>query len=758
MFLLSVIPSLAMAQDINGAVRGDDGMPMEYANVVLYDADMKYVSGVTTSIDGSFAFKSNAANTGKAFVVTSYVGMKSDTLSIDASTPMPLTIVLHDDSEVIGEVVVKGTRRLFKNENDIITANVQNTILAKAGSLDKLMNQIPFVSGGGGSYNVFGRGAAIVYLNNRRVYDENVLKSINSDQIKKVQVITNPGSRYPADVKAVIKIFTTDNPNGLGGNVYANLMVGRKFSNIDGASVVCNSGKWQFSGGLGYGDYSTREYTQDDASILTTPLKRYTNDVALDYDMTYYDGNVGMMYEFSPQHSLGFNTRLTQYRHKQSMDMKSIDHYTGDINDFHESGENSSLNKPTQWLTNMFYTLTSGKTRIDITNDLMTGRQRRSMDYAEASNSSVATNNRSDYLMNSLVMDFGTQLTEKLSFNYGAELTYSHHKQTFTFSEENINTEMNVSQSSSNQWLGAAFATVGSSLGKFYIDAGLRYEYAHWKYEEAGKMTRVYNNLFPTLNVSFNPNESTSISVGFRQTIARPSYGQLNDNIEYQSRYYYVQGNSMLEPTITNSVNLLASYKNLRFIGSLDFVSNDIAMPRTVYGTDGNVIFSKATNISNYKRWNAGINWWHGFGIYTPYLELGVGGQDFSHTYLGERHHFNHPFVNFKVHNTFNLSSISINLFVDYTGKNNYLFRETSEQWSTELSASKSIGPLFVQLSLNNMLCPRSRTSTTRCDWIDDSTRSSSDNRNVSLFLSYTFNYKQKKRNTGTKTSEVNRF
>ena len=641
----------------------------------------------------------------------------------------------------------------------MITANVQNTILAKAGSLDKLMNQIPFVSGGDGSYNVFGRGGAIVYLNNRRVYDENVLKSLNSDQIKKVQVITNPGSRYSADVKSVIKIFTIDNPDGLGGNVYSNLIAGRKFSNIDAVSVVCNSGKWQFSGGMGFGDYRMREYTQDDASILTATRKKYTNDAQLDYDMKYIDGNLGVIYEFSPQHSLGFNTRITQYRHKHYLNMKSIDHFTDNVDDFHESGDNSSQNKPMQWLFNMFYSLTAGKTRIDITNDLMTGKQHRSMDYIEASNSSVTTNNKSDYLMNSFVADLNTKVSEKVSLNYGGELTYSRHKQNFNFSEENINTEMSVSASKSSQWLGAAFASIGSSFGKFYIDAGLRYEYADWTYDEDGTMSRVYNNLFPTLNVSFNPNENTSLSLGYRQTIARPNYGQLNDNIEYQSRYYYVQGNSMLEPTVTNSINLLASYKNLRFIGSLDFVDDDIAMLRTVYGNEGDVIFSKAANMSHYMRWNACVNWWHGFGIYTPYLEFGIGGQDFSYMYIGNMRHYNHPFVNFKVHNTFNFkNNLSINLFVDYYGKNYSLFRESTKQWNSELSMSKNIGKFFLQLSLNNMLCPRSRTSTTYCDWISDATHSNSDRRNVTLLVSYTFNYKQKKRGLNTKTSEVNRF
>lgn len=163
--------------------------------------------------------------------------------------------------------------------------------------------------------------------------------------------------------------------------------------------------------------------------------------------------------------------------------------------------------------------------------------------------------------MNSFVADLNTKISDKVSVNYGEELTYSRHKQTFNFEETDISTEMTGSKSKSEQLLSAVFTSLKASLGKFSMSAGLRYEYANWKYYEGENLSksqsRVYNNLFPSANISFNPDKNTHVSVGYRQTISRPSYSQLNDNIEYQSRYYYVQGNSKLEPSITNSINLL---------------------------------------------------------------------------------------------------------------------------------------------------------------------------------------------------------
>lgn len=762
-FLVSSSVSMfAQEHTIEGVVYDNNGKVVKFANVVQVDSCMHYVVGTTTSSEGTFTLAIKGKKN-PGYLITSYVGMSADTISLSKIVQQPLRIILKTMLAEIDEVIVKGKHSLFKNENDIITANVQNSILAKAGTLDNLMNQIPFVSGGGGEYNVFGRGEAIVYLNNRKVYDANILKTVNSDRIKKVQVITNPGSGYSSDVKAVIKIFTVDNPNGLGGNAYTSITGGRKFSNNEGGSVVYNSGKWQITGGIGHANYKTQEKTEDRTSIISKPTKLYTNSTTLDYDMTFLDGNLGVTYQPSTQQTVGFNTRVTKYTHNHTIDNAMIDHFTNGVNDFHTEGVTRSKNVPIQWLTNTFYTFPIGKTKLDLTDDILVGTQDRKLFYEDQNDVDVSTKSKSHYLMNSFVADINTPLTSKVSFNYGGEFTYSHYKQIFDFDEKNIKTEMANTVNKNEQILGAAFANLNASIGRFSVSAGLRYEHVSWQYfvgnMKQKSQSRDYNNLFPSLNISFHPNDVTNISLGYRQTVRKPNYGELNDNIEYQSRYYYVQGNSMLDYSYTNSINMLASYKKLRFIASCDFVNDDIAMKRSLLGASKDIVLSQAVNISNYKRWSAGVNWWKHFGFYTPYLEIGLGGQTFSYTYMDAPYHFNHPYVNFKVHNTFELkNNLSIMLFVDYYGKNSSLFREVTEQWNTQVSLSKNIKNWFITLSMNNVLCPRSRTSTTKCGWINDVSYSNRDNENIFILVSYTFNYKQKKHLSNTKSNEVHRF
>ena len=51
-----------------------------------------------------------------------------------------------------------------------------------------------------------GRGEAEVYINGRRVQDLSELSRLRADQIQHVDVVQNPGARYAASTKAVVRI------------------------------------------------------------------------------------------------------------------------------------------------------------------------------------------------------------------------------------------------------------------------------------------------------------------------------------------------------------------------------------------------------------------------------------------------------------------------------------------------------------------------------------------------------------------------
>ena len=654
-----------------GRIVDEHRRPVDFANVALLNVrDSSFITGGMTNENGQFVIPCEAK---KAIVKVSCVGYQ--TASNTYATGKIGSITLKEATMNLQKVVVKANRPIFKDKGDMIMVDVEHSALAQSGTFDRMMNQIPFVSGADGSYQVFGRGEALVYINGHKLYNANELQLLSADKIKKVEVVTNPGAKYSAEVKSVIKVYTKDNPNGLGGNAMTYMQYGRKFSNFENASLVYNHDKWQVMGGLSFSHTKRMEYAHDDSRILKDGIKQYGDSVAMDFSGTVVNANVGVNYNYSANNHIGLNTTANVSRMSNDVDIMSIYHATNQVRDFETSARNRVKYRPFGWIMNAYWNYSLRQTRMELTNDLVVGRRKELFYYSESSQALVNTNGTMNYLMSSTILDFNTKMNTFLSLNYGAELTYSREKQYFGFEEENIDTDMKNTNDERRQLLSATYASLNMHWKKWTLDAGLRYEYAKIEHpkgsgtSEQGQngIDRHERDFFPSLNVSVQPLPMTNISVGYHCGVKRPNYSLLNNNLQYNSRYQYVQGNSLLNAEYTHSLNLLASYRNLRLIGSMDYIKNAIMVTRGIYKEGGDIVLSKAENLPSYRRYSIGLNWWQKFGIYTPYLELNYSQQDFKYGYLGKERVFDHPFVSFKVHHTLSLPK-NVDLWVILRG------------------------------------------------------------------------------------------
>lgn len=759
---LNMLCLTSYSQNIAGIVKDENNQGLGWANVSLLDNNNHFLDGVITTDDGFFNMKVEKL----AFpckLVARYAGMKPDTLVVNDVTRQ-IVFCLKPEENMLEEVKVIAPQTLFRDKGDVITADVANTILSKSGTLDNLMNQIPFVSGSDGSYNVFGRGNALLYVNGHKLYDANELKMLSADKIKKIEVITNPSSKYSSDIKAVIKIYTKDNPNGLGGNVMAYLQQGRKFSNYESGSLIYNHNKVQIQGSLSYSDTRMKQYAQDKTEIIKMPISYNTDNVEINYKGLNGSANIGINYTINNKKSIGLNTRINLSKFNNDVNLKSLAHYTGNTKDFEASSHALSINKPVQWINNVYYIASFNKTHMELTNDFIIGRRKILFGYLENTDANVNTNSVMHYLMNSTIADFNTALGKGFNLGYGAEITFSRDRQHFAYDEENINTGLAKTSNERKQLLNAEYLNLKYDISNWHFSLGLRYEYTQLNYYEnkmkKEEQSRNYNDFFPNINISFSPTKHMNLSLGYRKTIQRPGYGVLNDNIQYNSRFSYVQGNSRLVPEYVHSINFLGSYKNLRVVASYEKIKNAIQSARSIYENSNGIILSRTENMPNFERLNFGINWWQKFGFYTPYLELNIGKQNFKYQYQDGIQSYNNPFYSFKIHHTFNLpNNYSMMLFIDFTSNKYNLFREYSHRWKSQVSVSKSLkGGWYIQLNCNNFFCSSKNTSITYCDWIKDATYNDSDYHNISLMVSYNFNYKRSKYSSKVKSSEIKRF
>ena len=203
LLVTSALIATTHAQNLTGKVVDENNTPLAYANVILQTADSIYLAGTTTQADGKFELvKSENAK----LVNISFVGYT--TLVKEIHSKDLGVIQLLPNAQLLGEVVVKSYLPKTQAKGDAMVTTVNGTVLEKAGTAEQLLDKIPNVTAQNGEINVFGRGTPEIYINGRKVRNKQELDQLSSDNIKSVEVVSNPGARYDASVKAVIRIIT----------------------------------------------------------------------------------------------------------------------------------------------------------------------------------------------------------------------------------------------------------------------------------------------------------------------------------------------------------------------------------------------------------------------------------------------------------------------------------------------------------------------------------------------------------------------
>lgn len=194
----TLVQAASYAQNITGKVLDEQNQPFPYVNVLLQRGDSSYIAGTITAEDGTFTLKANPEGKLLNF---SFVGYRTICKEI-ISENIGIIQLLPDDL-LLSEVVVKAELPKPEYKGDALVTSIQGTVLEKAGTAENLLDKIPNVTAQDGNVVVFGRGTPEIYINGRKMRNTSELEQLTSDQVKSVEVVSNPGARYDASVKAV---------------------------------------------------------------------------------------------------------------------------------------------------------------------------------------------------------------------------------------------------------------------------------------------------------------------------------------------------------------------------------------------------------------------------------------------------------------------------------------------------------------------------------------------------------------------------
>ena len=754
------------AQKVTGRVVDADGQPLPYTNVVAMSLpDSAFVSGVMTGDDGTFTL--DAKDEGRLLRFSS-LGYKTVFADVKANVG---TVRLDALTQVLGEVVVKSDLPKTRLKGEGMVTSVGGTLLEHAGTIERLLDRIPNVSAKNGKIEVFGRGTPELYINGRKVRDNSELDRLSADNIKDVEVITNPGARYDASVTSVIRI-TTKKAVGEGFS-----LDNRLFGELNDYGYLVGEDNLNMNyrtGGLDVGATlrASKWASPDPKTVEPITYLEDTWRQRTEIDQVYKDENLyarlAVSYMFNQDHSVGISASYRRQPWNRPRGyMEATFTQDGTLTERLRSDYTTSV-QATTLQGNAYYTGKIGKWGIDFNTDWMYTKSNSMMntveDYTEVGqpteHNDVTTNNvpRSNLVASKLVVT-APLLGGDLSF--GGEYSYSTRKSVYSVVPKGI---IDDDRSRTEEGLATAFVEYARQFGPLNAQVGLRYEHVDFDYYEddayVAEQSRTYGDLFPSVALSAMFGK-LGLQLGYSADISRPSYDQLRSNINYDNRYTYEGGNPFLVPTKSHNVNFAASYKWLTFSAGYSRIIDPIIQHSETYNDDPAVALFSQVNGEAYDKVFASLNLRPTVGFWHPAVMLGVQKQWFNMAVHGHNP-LDNPLATFRFNNTFDvkLFEVSLNMECTTTGadENNYL-RKPSFRADLSLYKSFMNDKLSVSFYVADLFKTNKNSVVTYYGTLRESIYEPKALRNINLTVRYKFNVSRSKyKGTGAGEGQKNRL
>lgn len=756
-----------MAQDIKGKIVDEKGEPLAFANVVLLNRqDSAFVKGVVSGEDGHFAIDS-ACNNG--IIKVTSVGYK--TAWKDCTGENAGVIKMVADSKVLGEVVVKSSLPKTILKNGGMTTTVAGSVLEKAGTMEHLLDRIPNVSAQNGYIKVFGRGEPIIYINGRQMRDRSELDRFSSDNIKSVEVISNPGARYAASTKAVIRITTK---KMLGDGFGFDATTEGSYDEKKNAGGYARLNLYYRRNGLELGAYAygskqsspdekdLQQMTYLDKTLNQQDRTRWKNKTET------FSSRLNASYQFDINNSLGASISFLRNPKLQTdgktegsvLRDKVLTETTTYIRS--EFGQNSN------WSSNVYYVGKVGKLGIDFNTDWFwsKGNNKNNIDehYQEV-NSEIQ-----NQLVSSTTSKYNRLIASKMVLSYplfGGDLSVGGE---YSFTNRNTNYAIIPNTLADNvidrikEGMASAFVAYNRDFGKLNMEAGLRYENVDFKYYDDGKymaeQSKTYGEWFPSLSLSM-PIGNVQMQLSYAADINRPNYWVLRSGVQYSNHYTYETGNPFLVSEISRNISYDLAYKWLTFNLTYEHVSDPIYQTVEMYKDNTTIGLMRMINGKSYNNVTSTLNLQPTFGIWHPMLSAMVEKQWFElETRDGQ--YLNKPVAMFRFNNTFDTKWAMFSVMMTYITKgyeeNHYIYKP---MFNTDLSIYKSFlkDCLTFQLYVNDVFGTNDSHTIGKYGKLKETIFDEFSTSKISLTVRYKFNTTRSKyKGTGAGDSQKNRM
>lgn len=572
--LFTLCPLILFSQiKITGQILDTNNNPIEFATVTLLSLENEIVKGELSNETGNFIVELNTG--GHYQIQISYLQNILFEKKIVVTENMDCGVIKVENYILLDgiEITAYNQPKIVKEIGKYVVSNIASSPLSKNRTTFDFLGTIPFVNNNpdGNSITIKNRKEAKILINGREVGDKeialNILKSTPAEDIKKIEIITSPSSKYSAATQnGIVNVVIKKNNEGLKGAVSSGVSQSYYNSQNANANLTYSKNNWFVSTGIGvnnyrfkskqnsiYKDYINQQQTQIEFDN-NLENKTITPFVNIHYDLTSKQ-SIGVQFNSSFRNNSTTNTSQNEYTSLANNSIDSLNQST--IKSRNPNFKNLFLNAN--------YTLKTDTIGSNFELNLYRFTQdnnTRIINVFQWNNGSQSILQQPDVDMEfyNVVADYTQNFQNEDVLKFGVNYSNGQTNNRFFHGNydgvEYVSDTLRSNDFKYNDNTFAAYLMYQKLLGdNWEMELGLRWE----NYEGEGvyentSVEKKNNYLFPAVSVLFYANDNNEFSLDYRSSIIRPSYSNFNPNSYYTSANSYKRNNPNLLPTLSHSV------------------------------------------------------------------------------------------------------------------------------------------------------------------------------------------------------------
>jgi len=597
-FVLSAA-AMAFAQEkapISGTIVNKSNQPVPYASVTFTNKANKALSDAALA-DEKGVYKLDLAP-GNYDITVEAIDHKKSTINKDIKGPGNIgalsleaeatSSISTKTQEIQGVVITAAATKPYKVELDKKTYDVKSDLTSVGGNLQDVLQNVPSVTvdtdgtvSMRGSSNVRflinGKPSALLGIDD----GANALQAIPADQIDRIEVITNPSAKYDASGTAGILniILKKNNKLGFNGSVIGTLGYLPKTNLNVNLSWKKGNWNWFLNGGGGYqeGKNKNRATTNYTSGNLLSAYQNSENKT----QSNNYNATAGVVYDISPKTSINLSGTIRTFDNTSNNPINYIDNnLDGSTVLSARNSIGANTNTGMQGDFGIDHKFDDKGQNISLSVSLQRNQSNNNSDITATTNNffSSFTNTKVKTLNKALVgkLDYELPIGENSMLNAGYKLDYNDNDYDY-FAQQQLSLSTPpaimgrfTGLSNYTEMFNAFYAQFKSKIGPLNYQLGLRdeisnvefsYPYRNPQFPDANTNVVVnkkknYNNLFPSVFLSYDFAKNNQILLNYSRRIDRPrSFFMIPIPSPNDVRNLF-QGNPDLNPSYIDSFEL----------------------------------------------------------------------------------------------------------------------------------------------------------------------------------------------------------